>query len=165
MPNPVKGLLEVFEDMVEVSLMLEIFFTEDLYKCRLKICSVVLLPALRPACSSAMTFSACGFNLFSMIFSMTWVTDEADHLVVLALLQVACSGQVLWTCTGRNNSLLPSTSLPAMGEIAGVNTASLGGYLPSLKMRARWSEGFHNELNSHFFNLERDGLRQVVPCP
>ena len=71
MPNPVKGLLEVFEDMVEVSLMLEIFFTEDLYKCRLKICSVVLLPALRPACSSAMTFSACGFNLFSMIFSMT----------------------------------------------------------------------------------------------
>ena len=38
---------------------------------RLKICSVVLLPALKPACSSAMIFSACGFNLFSMIFSMT----------------------------------------------------------------------------------------------
>ena len=38
---------------------------------RLKICSVVLLPALKPACSSAMIFSACGFNLFNMIFSMT----------------------------------------------------------------------------------------------
>ena len=39
-----------------------------------------------------MIFSACGFNLFSMIFSMTfaWVTDEAGRLVVLALLQVAC---------------------------------------------------------------------------
>ena len=38
---------------------------------RLKILSVVLLPSLKPACSSAMSFSACGFNLFSMIFSMT----------------------------------------------------------------------------------------------
>ena len=27
MPNPVEGLLEVYEDMVEVLLMLEIFFT------------------------------------------------------------------------------------------------------------------------------------------
>ena len=38
---------------------------------RLKICSVVLLPALKPACSSAMIFFARGFNLSSMIFSMT----------------------------------------------------------------------------------------------
>ena len=30
MPNPVKGLLEVYEDMVEVLLVLEIFLTEDL---------------------------------------------------------------------------------------------------------------------------------------
>ena len=93
MPNPVKGLLEVFEDMVEVSLMLEIFFTEDLYNCRLKICSVVLLPALRPACSSATIFSACGFNLFRMIISMT-LLDEADRSVVLTLLQVAFWGEV-----------------------------------------------------------------------
>ena len=56
---------------------------------KLKICSVVLLPALKPACSSAMIFSACGFNLFSMIFSMgAWVADEADRSVVLALLQI-----------------------------------------------------------------------------
>ena len=29
MPNPVKGLLEVYEDMVEVLLVREIFLTED----------------------------------------------------------------------------------------------------------------------------------------
>ena len=49
-----------------------------------------------------------------------------------------------------------------MGEIADVNTASLGGYLHSSKKRARWAEGFHDELNGHVFDLERDGLRQVV---
>ena len=37
---------------------------------RLKICSVVLLPALKPACSSAMIFFAYGFNLLGMIFSL-----------------------------------------------------------------------------------------------
>ena len=52
-----------------------------------------------------------------------------------------------------------------MGEIADVNTASLGGYLHSAKTRARWAEGFHDELNGHVFDVERDGLRQVVLCP
>ena len=52
MPNPVEGLLEVYEDMVEVLLVLEIFLT---------ICSVLLLPAVKPACSSAM-ISACGLS-------------------------------------------------------------------------------------------------------
>ena len=47
----------------------------------------------------------------------------------------------------------------------GVNTASLGGYLYSTKTRARWAEGFHDELNGHVFDLKRDGLRQVVLCP
>ena len=37
----------------------------------MKICSVVLLPALKPACFSAMIFFACGFSLFRMILSMT----------------------------------------------------------------------------------------------
>ena len=60
--------------------------------------------------------------------------------------------------------LPPSTSLLVTGEIVGVNIASLGGYLHSTKTRARWAEGFH-ELNSHVFDLERDGLRQVVFCP
>ena len=50
-------------------------------------------------------------------------------------------------------------------KIDGVNTASPGGYLHSPKTRARWAAGFHDELNDHVFDLERDGLRQVVPCP
>ena len=58
-----------------------------------------------------------------------------------------------------------STSLPVMVKMAGVNTASLGGYLHSKKKRARCAEGFHNELNSHVFDLERDRLCQVVLCP
>ena len=61
--------------------------------------------------------------------------------------------------------LPPSTSLPVRGEIAGVNTASLGGYLHSSKTTARWAEGFHNELNGHVSDLERDGIRQAVLCP
>ena len=75
------------------------------------------------------------------------------------------SGQVPWTCTGRTNTLPPSTSLPVIGELAGVSTALLGGYLHSKKTSARWAEGFHDELDGHVFDLERDGLRQVVPCP
>ena len=64
------------------------------------------------------------------------------------------SGQVLWTFTGRNKTLPHSRSLPVMGEIAGVNTASLGGFVHSSKTRARWVE-----LNDHVFDMER------VPCP
>ena len=75
------------------------------------------------------------------------------------------SGQLLWTCTGRNKTLAPSTSLPVLDEIAGVNTASLGRCLHSSKTRARWAEGFHDEHNGHVFDLERDELRQVVFCP
>ena len=35
------------------------------------ICSVVLLPAPKTACSSAVSSSACGWSLFRMIFNMT----------------------------------------------------------------------------------------------
>ena len=59
----------------------------------------------------------------------------------------------------------PSTTLPVMGEIAGVNKASLGGYLHSSKTRARWAEGFLDGLNGHVFDLERDELRWVVLRP
>ena len=61
-------------------------------------------------------------------------------------------------------TLPPSKSLPVMSEIAGVNTASMGRYFHSTKTRARWAEGFHDELNGHVFDLERDGLGQVVLC-
>ena len=61
-------------------------------------------------------------------------------------------------------TLPPSTSPPVIDEIAGVNTASLGGYLHSSKKRTRWAEVFHDERNGHVFYLERDGLRQIVLC-
>ena len=51
-----------------------------------------------------------------------------------------------------------------MDEIVGVNTASLGVYLHTTKTRARWAERFHDKLNGHVLDLERDGLRQVAPC-
>ena len=55
-----------------------------------------------------MIFSACGFILFSMVFSMTaWV---AERSVVLALLQVA----FLWKCDdqGLGPRGLPFSCLP-----------------------------------------------------
>ena len=45
-------------------------------------------------------------------------------------------------CLEWKKALPPSTSLPVMAEIAGVNTASLGGCLHSLKTRARQADGF-----------------------
>ena len=59
---------EVYEDMVEILLMLQVFLAED---PEIEYCSVVLLPALKPACSSAMISSACGWSLFRMILNMT----------------------------------------------------------------------------------------------
>ena len=53
---------------------------------RLNTCSAVLIPALKPACSSAVISFACGWSLFRMIFNMA---DKADGSVVLAQLQVA----------------------------------------------------------------------------
>ena len=53
----------------------------------------MFLPALNPACSSAIVTSALGFSLFKMTFSRTFLdsrmTDEADGSVVLAELQIA----------------------------------------------------------------------------
>ena len=66
MPNPVEGLLKVYEDMVEVLLVLEKIFAKD-SSVEALLCS----PAVKPSCSSAMILSACGFNLFSMILCMT----------------------------------------------------------------------------------------------
>ena len=48
MPNPVEGLLEIFEDMVEVLLVLKIFLAEDLL--------VEDLLCGAPSCSEACLF-------------------------------------------------------------------------------------------------------------
>ena len=84
------------------------------------------------------------------------LSTESDQQEVLYI--------AVYAETGRK-TLLPSTSLPVMGEIAGVNTVSLGVSLHSTKTKARRAEEFHDELNGHVFDLERDGLRHVVLCP
>ena len=48
MPNPVEGLLEVYEDMVALLLVLEIFLTED-SKLEYLLCGA-------PSCSEACLF-------------------------------------------------------------------------------------------------------------
>ena len=75
MPNPVEACWRHFSQRI----------------CRLKIYSVVLFPALKPACSSAMIFSACGLKSiqFDLQHDFAWVADEANRSIVLALLQVA----------------------------------------------------------------------------
>ena len=67
----------------------------------MKICSVVLLLALNPACSSAIIFSVWGFRHIQDDFQhdLARMTDEADSSVILAELQVAlfreCNNQRL----------------------------------------------------------------------
>ena len=68
MPNSVERLLEVHKDMVRLWWCCR-YFSQSIL--RLKICSVVPLPALKPACSSLMISSACDFSLFRRILSMT----------------------------------------------------------------------------------------------
>ena len=65
MPTPVESLLEVYEDMVEDLLVLEIFLAKDL---------LYGVSSCFEAClffSFDFFFSACSFSLFSMTFSVT----------------------------------------------------------------------------------------------
>ena len=58
---------------------------------RLNICSIVLLPWRKPACSSAMMFPAWGFSLHNNDFQHNFaaVADQADGAVVIAQLKFA----------------------------------------------------------------------------
>ena len=92
MPNPVEGLLEVCEDMVDVLVVLEMFITNRILK--LKMCSGA------PSCSEACLFFNDGLlrlRLQSVQYDLqhdfAWVVDQADRSVVLALLQVAFLGK------------------------------------------------------------------------
>ena len=79
MPYSVKGFFEISEDLVQILLMLEVLFTQD---SKVEDFSVVLLPALNPACSSAIISSAWGLSLFKMTFSMT-LLELLMKLIVL----------------------------------------------------------------------------------
>ena len=89
--NPVKGLLEVYEDTVEVVLVQETFLTED---------SLVEDLLYGAPCSEACQFFRDGlFHLwlqsvrYDLQHDFAWVTVEADCSVVLALLQVVFLGK------------------------------------------------------------------------
>ena len=91
-PNPVEGLLGVYEDMIEVLLVLQIFLTEN--------ASVEDLLCVAPTCSEACLFFSddllrlwLQFVQYDLQHDFAWVTDEADCSVVLALLQVAFPGK------------------------------------------------------------------------
>ena len=94
MQNPVEGLLEVYEDMVEVLLVLEIYLTEDLQVEDL-ICGA-------PSCSEACPFFSDDLPRlwlqsvrFDLQHDFAWVTDEADRLVALACCRLPFLGSVM----------------------------------------------------------------------
>ena len=109
MPNPVDGLLEVYEDIVEALLVLEIFLAKD--------SSVEDLLCSAPSCCEAFLF----FSDDSLRLRVQYVRCDPQHdfalmagesgrLVVLALLQAAC----LRKCDEQGFGLLgwPFSCLP-----------------------------------------------------
>ena len=94
MLNLVEGLLVVYEDMVEVLLVLEIFVAEDILVEDL-ICDA-------PFCSEACLFFSDG--LLSLPFQsvqydlqdyLVWVADEADRSIIQVAFPGKCTGQEL----------------------------------------------------------------------
>ena len=71
-------------------------------------------------CGTADDFTI-SFLHFSLFSTALWDLENfrPEHLAV-------GNGQVLWTRTGKEKTLKPSVSLPFMGEVAVVKTASLG---------------------------------------
>ena len=92
MPNPVEGLVEVYEDIVDVLLVLEIFLTED---SQIK----DLLCGAPSCCGDYLFFSDDLLCLwlqsvqYDLQHDFSWVTNEADRSIVMALLQVASLGK------------------------------------------------------------------------
>ena len=92
MQNPVEGLLEVYEDLVEVLPVLGLFLTEDPWVEDL----LRGAPSRSEAC---LFFSNDLFSLrlqsvqYDLQHYFAWVANNVDRLVVLALLQVAFFGK------------------------------------------------------------------------
>ena len=89
MPNPVEDRLEVYEDIVEVLLVLEMFLeqdssVEDLLCSAPSCCEACLFFSDDPLCLRLQYVRCDPQHDFALIGA------EADRLVVLALLQVAC---------------------------------------------------------------------------
>ena len=93
MPYPVKGLLEVYEDMAEILLMLQVFLAED-PESEYLFCGVPF------GSETCLLFCNDLFCLWlesvknDLQHDLTRMADKADGSVVLAQLQVA----FLWEC-------------------------------------------------------------------
>ena len=68
MPYPVNGFLEIYEDMVQILLMLKILFNQY-SKVENMFCGTS--SDSEPSCCSAFISAALGFSQFKMTFSMT----------------------------------------------------------------------------------------------
>ena len=92
MPYSVKGFFEINEDMVQILLMLEIFFTQD-SKIEDLFCGASF--GSEPSLFLSNYFFSSGFELIQYDFQHDFarMTDEADSSIVLAELQVALFGE------------------------------------------------------------------------
>ena len=68
MPNLIKGLLEIYEDMIQALLMLKVFNAKD---SKVEDLFTGAPSCSKSSCSSAMISSAWGLSLLSSIFNMT----------------------------------------------------------------------------------------------
>ena len=94
MPDPVNGL-EVYEDMVEVLLVLEIFLIEDSWVEDL-LCGA---PAFSETClffSDDILRPWLQSVQYDLQNDFAWVTDEADRSVVLTLLHLHSSENIFY---------------------------------------------------------------------
>ncbi len=92
MPNAVECLLQVYEVMVEVLLVLK-YFSEKIRRFKYLLCGA-------PSCCEACLFfsdSLLRFRIQSVQYDLQhdfdWVTDEGDRSVVMTLLQIAFLGK------------------------------------------------------------------------
>ena len=98
MPCSVKGFFEIFEDMVQILLVLEVLFTQD-SEVEDLFCGA--FSGSEPSLFFSNYFFSLGFKPIQDNFQHDFVcmTDEADSSVVLAELQVAlfreCNNQRL----------------------------------------------------------------------
>ena len=74
------------------------------------------------------------------------------------------SGQVLWTCTGRNKMPLPTPPVsPLTCENSSINTASLGGYLHGSKIRPNGRKGSMTNPTASGCTLPFSQPENVIP--
>ena len=144
MPNPIEGLLEVYEDMVEVLLVLEIFLTE--------VSLVEDLLRGASSCSEAYLFLSNDLlrlwlqsDQNDLQHDFAWVADEADRSVVLAMLQVA------FLLRPKTGSIHVAGHSPACQILLQIVVKAVITSSPPA-----WTSSS---------GMERDGLRQVVLCP